>query len=205
MYNQELFEKVCNVECSPYELEKFIAAIDKMDFDLESPFEKYYSLDKILNAIQKYQAGEINAKYLANWMSAYNWIIMGGFPIEEQGRIGLREFMMRQLVDWLDSLSYFENENGRYNLDPYKNVFGVLDLILFDLDLCEAVFAPHGENENSVVVLVKNKKAKYFVRLQGELDYMHETITMEQTTWMNLEMQAQALMSEGYSEFKYSH
>lgn len=204
MYNQELFERICNLESPPYELEKFVAAIEKLDFDLESPFEKYYSVDKILNAIQKYQAGEINAKYLANWMSAYNWIIMGGFQAEEEGNIGLREFMMRQLVDWLDSLSYFEDDNGRYQLEAYKNTFGVLDLILFDLDLCEAVYAPHGENANGVAVLVKNKKAKYFVKVYGELDYRNEKVNMMQTTWSNLEQQAQALLGEGYSEFKYS-
>ena len=62
MYNKELFEKICSVSCSFEELESFVSGIDKREFDLDSPFEKYYNVDKIISAIGKYQSKEIGAR-----------------------------------------------------------------------------------------------------------------------------------------------
>lgn len=107
MVEKKLFEKICEAKCSIKELEDFVRNIDEKDFDLDNPFEKYYDLDRIIAVIEKYQNGLINAKYLANWMNAYNWIMMGGFKIDDDdNHINLKELLIWLICDWLDSLSF---------------------------------------------------------------------------------------------------
>lgn len=206
MFNRHLFAKICDVSCSFNELEEFVIDIDKKEFDLQNPFEKYYSVDKIILAIEKYQANEIDAKFLAYWMNAYNWIIMGGFKIEKKDEsISLKEFLIWTISDWLDSLSFFNVDNDWYNLEDYKNAYKVFDLVLQDINHCKAVFADYGDNEGDAVVLIRNDNSKYYIKVYGELDYNNEMISFEKVEYAYLDNQAKQLLNLGYQELKYGN
>ena len=64
MFNQELFNKICTGTCTFEELENFVTKIDKKEFDLDNAFDKYYSLERILFVINKYNKKQISAKFL---------------------------------------------------------------------------------------------------------------------------------------------
>ncbi len=51
MYDKTLIEKVCNLTCSEEDLE---ISLESIKFDIKSPFKKYFNVDTISNAIQKY-------------------------------------------------------------------------------------------------------------------------------------------------------
>ena len=205
MYNKCLFEKICNVSCSFAELEKFVSDMSKEEFDLENPFEKYYNVEAIISAIEKYQSNQISTSFLAYWMNAYNWIIMGGFKIDNSDEsISLKEFLIWTISDWLDSLSFFNWGEEYYNLEDYKNTYRVLDSFWKDIGQCEAVFAEDGYNDDDVVVLITNNNSKSFARIYGELDYNNEAIDFEKVEPSCLENRAKQLNDSGYKELKYN-
>lgn len=205
MFDKRLFERICKVECSFAELRDFVAAIDQKEFDTAHPFETYYRVETIVCAIEKYQKKQIDARYLACWANAYNWIVMGGFQIKK-GELGtpLKEFLIWDIADWLDSLSFFDDSDEWYDLEAYKQTFTVLDSVLHDLERWDAVYSDHGCNEGYVVVLVKNDAARYFVRLYGEtgdtgldgIDKIEERA---------LEKRAEQLAIAGYRELTYGY
>lgn len=207
MYNKKLFEKICNVTCSFEELESFVIKIDKKKFDLDSPFEKYYDLKKILFAIQRYEKKEIDDKYLSYWMNAYNWIIMAGFKIAtKENSITFKEWLKWEISDWLDSLSFFDDSDDWYNLDDYKNSFAVLDKIYRNSNDWDRIFAhtdEWGDNDDDVVVLAYNKKSKEFVKIYGELDYCRLEVKFLRVELDELEKKIDDLKEKGYQELKY--
>ncbi len=204
MFNKELFDEICDVHCAWAELEKFVTKIDKNEFDLDNPFDKYYNVDRIICAIEKYQSKEIDAKFLADWMDAYNWIIMGGFKIEDEDKsVSLKDFLIWTITDWIDSLTFFEDSDDYYTLEEYKTVFRVLDFVLKDLENCDAEFSQKGHNEGDVVVLVINRKAKYFIKIWGQLNYAEEDILIPKVPHKQLQNQVNDLKKQGYKELRY--
>ena len=207
MYNKELFKRICNVSCSFEELKAFVIKISKKEFDLNNPFEKYYDLKKILFAIQRYEKKEIDDRYLAYWMNAYIWIIMGGFKIKAKDNlITFKEWLEEEISEWLDSLSFFDDSDDFYNLDDYKNALGVLDKIYRNANDWDRVFAhtdKFGDNEDDVVVLVSNSKTKEYVKIYGELDYLNQEVKFSQSEPDELEKEITRLKENGYQEVKY--
>lgn len=209
MYNKELFKRICNVSCSFEELKAFVIKISKKEFDLNNPFEKYYDLKKILFAIQRYEKKEIDDRYLACWMNAYIWIIMGGFKIvAKDNSITFREWLEEVISDWLDSLSFFDASDDWYNLDDYKKALGVLDKIYRNSNDWDRVFThadKFGDNEDDVVVLVSNSKTKEYVKIYGELDYLNQEVKFSQTEPDEFEKEINRLKENGYQEIKYGN
>ena len=76
MVNMDLLKKICTMECSFEELEKFNIEIDNIEYDTVNSFFKYYDLNLIISAIEKYKNGGVGALNLSYWANAYNWIIM---------------------------------------------------------------------------------------------------------------------------------
>ena len=207
MYNKELYKKIVCANCSFEELEAFVVDIDKKEFDIDNAFEKYYDLEKILFAISRYENNEINDKYLAYWMTAYNWIIMGGFKIDEKDNlITFKEWLEWEICDWLDSLSFFDDSEEWYNLDDYKNSLKVLDMIYRNSNDWDKVFAhtdEFGDNEDDVVALISNAKTKEFVKIYGELDYRNLEVKFAQVEPNELEKEIDRLNGNGYRELRY--
>lgn len=206
-YNKKLFEKICDVTCSFEELESFVLKIDKKEFDLENPFEKYYHLEKILFAIKRYENKEIDDRYLSYWMNAYNWIIMGGFKIKaKDNSITFKQWLEWEIGDWLDSLSFFDDSDDWYDLEDYKNSFAVLDKIYQNCNDWDRVFAhtdEWGDNDDDVVVLAYNKKSKEFVKIYDDLDCCRLDVKFQKVELDELEKKIKQLKDNGYQELKF--
>ena len=182
MYNKELFDKIINATCTFEELDAFVIDIDKKEFDLDKAFEKYYNVERILYAIRRYENKQIDDRYLSYWMNAYNWIIMAGFKIEvENKEISFQDWVVWEISDWLDSLSFFDDSYDWFNLEDYKNSFIILDKIYKNLNDWECVFAhtnEWGDNEDDVVLLISNHKTKEYVKIYSRLDYKNEKVNI---------------------------
>ena len=207
MYNKELYDKIINASCSFEELEFFVSDISKKEFDIDNAFEKYYDLERILFAISRYENKEINDKYLAYWMSAYNWIIMAGFKMENENvRITFQEWVSWEISDWLDSLSFFDDSDDWFNLDDYKNSFRIIDEIYKNVNDWECIFAhtdEWGDNDDDVVLLTINNKAKKFVKIYANLDYLNEKVDFPRIEEDELEKKIKQLKKVGYQELRY--
>ena len=207
MYNKELYGKIINVSCSFEELESFVSDISKKEFDIDNAFEKYYDLERILFAISRYENKEINDKYLAYWMSAYNWIIMAGFKAgNENVGITFQEWVLWEISDWLDSLSFFDDSDDWFNLDDYKNSFRIIDEIYKNLNDWECIFAhtdEWGDNDDDVVLLTINNKAKKFVKIYASLDYLNEKVDFPRIEEDELGKKIKQLKKFGYQEVRY--
>ena len=207
MFNKNLIKKICNVSASFEELEEFVTNINKKEFDLDNPFQKYYSLENILFAISRYENKKINDKYLSYWMNAYNWIIMGGFKIEDENKeMTFQDWIVWEISDWLDSLSFFDDADNWYNLDDYKNSFNVIDKIYQDNDNWKCIFAhtdEWGDNEDDVVLLTVNDTTNEFVKIYGTLDYINEDVKIPRIKLGDLEKEIGRLKKLGYRELRY--
>lgn len=212
MFDKELFKKICDVSCEWYDLKKFVTNIDKKEFDLDNAFEKYYKVERIICAIEKYQAKKIDAKFLAYWSTAYDWIIMSGFKIKNEDKsVSLKDFLIFEISDWLDSLSCFDGSEDLCNLEYYKTTFKVLDSVLQDVDDCEAIFAIDADEDDDdydyyahyVEVLIKNDSAKYFIKVYTDCIYPDDNMLFPQVQLEELENQATQLQKQGYRELKY--
>ncbi len=211
MFDKALFKKICDVSCEWGELEKFVTNIDKKEFDLDNAFKKYYNVEKIVCAIEKYQAKKIDAKFLAYWSTAYNWIIMSGFSIDNGDKsVSLKELMIYEISDWIDGLSFFDDSEDLYNLEEFKTTFKVLDSVLQDIDNCKAIFAIDEDEDDDydyyvhdVEILIKNDDAKYFIKVYSDCIYPDDNVLFPQVSLKELDNQATKLLKQGYRELKY--
>lgn len=207
MYNKELFEKIVDVKCTFKELEAFVTEIDKKEFDIDNAFNKYYNVDKILMAIDRYKNKEIDAKFLACWMNAYNWIIMAGFKIESKDKeIAFKDLVVWEISDWLDSLSFFDDSDDWFNLEDYKHSFKIIDSVYKSINDWHCVFAhtdEWGDNEDDVVLLAINNKTKQFVKIYASLDYLNEKVTFPKIEENKIIKEIERLKCADYQELKY--
>ena len=207
MYNKELFDKIINATCMFEELEAFVIDIDKKKFDLDKAFEKYYNLERILYAIRRYENNEIDDRYLSYWMNAYNWIIMAGFKIEsENNEISFHDWVVWEISDWLDSLSFFDDSDDWFNLEDYKNSFIIIDKIYKNINDWKCFFAhtdEWGDNEDDEVLLAINHNTKEFVKMYGNLDYLNEVVNIDRIELEEVEKEIERLIKQGFVELKY--
>lgn len=216
MFDKELFKKICEVSCGADELEKFTIGMDKKEFDSDNPFAKYYDVGEIICAIEKYQKKEIDAKFLSNWSNAYDWIIMGGFKIESKDNsVSLKDLLIFEISDWLDSLSFFDGDEDFYNLEDYKNTFKVLDGVLQDVNDCEAIFAFNAEEDNyekdkyyfahHTEILIRNNKKKYFINVCTDCIDYDDRMLFHKVAIKEIEKQQSNLKAQGYLELLYGY
>ena len=200
-----LFKKICDVTCTSRQLKAFVTDIDKKEFDLDNPFDKYYNLESILRAIARYEQNEIDDRFLARWMNAYNWIIMGGFDAYQGGPITFKRWVMRDISEFLDGLSFFNCGPKDYDLEKFKIAFEIRDKIFSNLDDWKRIFAhtdEWGDNEDDVAVLASNDKTKEFAILYGEMDYLHHEVDFPRVELDRLEKEIAVLREKGYKELK---
>lgn len=76
MQIQELINKVCTLSCTKEDLVLDYSSIKNLERkDSKCSFIKYYNLNTILEAFNKYINKEWNIENLVNWCSIYTGII----------------------------------------------------------------------------------------------------------------------------------
>ena len=201
MYKKEWYDKILNVSGA---LEDFVADVSKQEFDVDNAFEKYYDVGKILYAISRYENHEVNDCYLAYWASNYNWIINGGFKdLQRQSSITFADWIVCEISDWLDSLSFFDDVKEVVQLDDYKKAFAALDKIYRNQDEWNRIFASEYERDSEeypVAVMAYNDKTKEIVKMTVFLNWQSNKIEIEQVKWHELEKKVKLLKRQGYKE-----
>ena len=207
MYNKEVFDKIINATCTFEELEAFVTNIGEKEFDTDKSFEKYYKLERILYVIHRYEKKAIDDEYLSCWMNAYNWIIMSGFKIESETKeFSFRDWIVWEIYNLLDGLTFFDDSADGFNIEEYKNSFIIVDKMYKNLNDWSCLIADtdkFGEFEDIVVLLTINYKTKEFVKMYGDLGYLNEDVEIEKMELDELKKKIEQLKSQGYAELNY--
>ena len=207
MYNKEVFDKIINATCTFEELEAFVIDIDNKEFDTDNTFEKYYKAERILYVIRRYENKEIDDEYLSCWMNAYNWIIMAGFKIESENKeFSFQDWVVWEISNLLDGLTFFDDSTDEFNIEDYKNSFIIIDKIYKNLNDWTCFLAHTDkwrELEDVVVLLTINYKTKEFVKMYADLGYLIEDVKTEKMELDELKKEIEQLKSKGFMELKY--
>jgi len=200
MFNKDFYNKILNITATTDELHDFCSNIDKKEYDLDNSFDKYYDLNLILKVMKKYKAKEINDDYLSHWYNIYNWIIMASTwnfwdhhseyeytSIKEE----FREYIINEISELLDSLSFFEEEYKEYHdFDEFEKLFRDYDSLLKSIDdleilsfivkddideeYCYYIAINHKKKEFTIVTLLEmgeeNKKDKENLKILNEIN-----------------------------------
>ena len=205
MANIDLLKKICAMECSFEELEKFNIEIDNIEFDNIDSFSKYYDLSLIISAIEKYKNGGVNDLYLSHWANTYNWIIMAS-NWNNKSNFEFKTLIQNQISYILDSLSFFnEREKDFYDLDSYIDSFKFYDSILNDSSDYKVYFREYGgkfHNKNEVYVVAVNDIKMNYIKFSRE--YLRESGSLLATklTIQEIAKLVKDLNAKNYKELK---
>lgn len=147
-----------NCECSFDELAEFSVNMSvKKDFDFNDSFNKYYNLDKILMAIEKYLNKTINAEYLTYWANVYNWILMASYFFNDNYSNSFKQ-LLRNSISWeLDALSFFDSENEKQdkkNLKKFIVDFKILDYLYNKINNLMIYYASYKDEFDQTIIKV---------------------------------------------------
>ena len=211
MYNKVLFEKVCDVTCSKTELEDFCKNIDEKEFDLDDSFNKYYKVDTIIKTIELYEKGSIDDSYLAYWMNAYNWIIMASIwnKCDNTWIKSFNDFVVWKISDWLDSLSFYEDEYRKYyDLEYMKNIFRTYDMIFKTKEewkACVSSDCNPEEEDYDAFFLAINDKEKSFIKVYCNFaDLNEKAIVEEKISMEEMDGRVRELKENGYKDLSFT-
>ncbi len=187
MYDKELIDKICNLTCKPEEIDINQTSIK---YDSVDSFNKYYNVNTIINAIDKYINKEWNDKTLANWCCLYDWIIEGGCKISANKNLNELEYFIKELISWdLDGLSFFDEEYLEDDFMFDKDYFINLDYILKNNNDWKGIYAPIGEcdemNNNQYALLFNDKLKEYIIIFSNGFlynNYKHQNVYLRFTT-----------------------
>ena len=104
------------------------------------------------------------------------------------------------------TLPFFDDSDDWFNLDDYKNSFRIIDEIYKNLNDWECLFAhtdEWGDNDDDVVLLTINNKAKKFVKIYASLDYLNENVDFPRIEEDELGKKIKQLKKVGYQELRY--
>ena len=190
MYDKDLIERVCNLTCSKEDVCRDQTTIN---YDCEYPFRKYYDVNIIIGAINKYITKEWDDQTFAGWCCIYNWILCGGFSKNLKEKLNpLEEYLFEDLSWTLDGLSFFdaeyyfeESEDEIYEIiEGFKNWNHVWQT----RDSWKGVYATIGEldmiNGEQYVLLINDNLKEYMILFSGHLsnNYKHQNKYLRYTT-----------------------
>lgn len=188
MHDKDLIEKICNLTCDKNDVYRNQTTIN---YDYEYPFKKYYDVNIIIGAFNKYLSKEWDDRTLAGWFCIYNWIICGGFHDDLKENLNSLEEFLKDVISWyLDGLSFFDEENyledGMNDVYSWIDGFKNLDHIWQTRNDWKAVYAMVGKfaafNENQYVVLINEKLNEYIIIHSDHLENGFEDEIFKYTT-----------------------
>jgi len=167
MYDKDLIERVCNLTCTK---EDVVRNQNTIKYDTEYPFNKYYDINAIIGAFNKYLSKEWDDLTLSGWFCIYDWIIRGGFFNIVEDLNPLEQFLV-DVISWdLDGLSFFDEEYLENGLDEvYESMEQLknLDHVWQTRFEWKGVYSPIGEcdkgNGEQYVVLINDKTKEYMI------------------------------------------
>lgn len=209
------YQRLFSFTATPEELAEFCYHIDDNDYDTDNSFAKYYNVELIYLAMQKYQDGEIDANYLADWCNAYNWILFASeWGIYEDGQDinysniqdNFIDYIKNEISETLDSLSFFdEHDKKYYNFKKYKNWFAKYDKFYNeakDLDITEYTVIDRVDDEYPVYVTINHDKKEFAIISDLEKGEEATDDKNNAAVLPKIIAQIQDLKTKGYKEYK---
>lgn len=208
MYDKELIERICNLTCSKEDVCRDQTTIN---YDSEYPFRKYYDVNIIIKAINKYISKEWDDQTLAGWCCIYNWILSGGFSNDVKEDLNpLEQYLFDDLSWELDGLSFFDEET--YFEESKDEIYEIIesfknwDHIWQTRDSWKGVYAPIGvfdlTNGNQYVLLVNETLKEYMILFsEGHLsnNYKHQNDYLRYTSRNKFVKLEKYLKNNGYT------
>lgn len=165
MYDEKMIERICNVECTEDEISNYYFKKKKATFCPKGGFDKYYDLNKILLAIEKFQSQQVDEFYMSAWADVYHRIIEDGARWNCCGDdVTLEIYLKRRIVGSLVALwDYFDVYGWRdpSHVELYKNEFVFLDKLLRDVSDCDISYAISNLDRYNPQILIVNNKERY--------------------------------------------
>ena len=167
MFDKDLTNKVCNLTCT-----KDDVCVNqlKIKYDYEYPFKKYYDVNIIIGAINKYLLNEWDADMLAGWACIYNWIICGGFHDDLKEDLNSFEEFLKEVISWdLDGMSFYDEAypDKDESLDEWIQQYRDWDHIWQTRSGWRAAYAMIGQyaefNEDQYVVVYNDELKEYMI------------------------------------------
>lgn len=201
MSEGSLIARICDAEASYEEIEAFCGGLPTWEYDMDSPFARYYSLERIIRCIGRYEVAEVTDKYLAMWARAYLWILNGGFKSAvSEDDIPIRRVIATQITEWLDSLAFYDEEyRDEQDLRVYRRIFTNLDRVYngyLDWDMCYAVKAVY-EDGIDYVALLYNRATKEFFEVFDCDNEINGAVTHAELNAIK-----ERLLGEGFAELE---
>ena len=208
MYDKELIERICKLTCSKEDVCRNQTTIN---FDSEYPFRKYYDVNIIIKAINKYISKEWDDQTLAGWCCIYNWILCGGFSNDVKEDLNpLEQYLFDDLSWGLDGLSFFDEET--YFEESKDEIYEIIesykkwDHIWQTRDSWKGIYAPIGmfdlTNGNQYVLLVNETLKEYMILFsEGHLsnNYKHQNDYLRYTSRNKFIKLEKHLKKNGYT------
>ncbi|MBQ9085374.1 MAG: hypothetical protein IJY24_06960 [Clostridia bacterium] len=178
MFDKAMFEKVCNLSCTMQELREFNRGLTEREFDLDRPFDRYFSIDTVLRLIKLRRAKRLPCKFISEWAYAYNWIIMGGFKTEINDEtvtdIPLKTLIIWEISDYIDSLAFYDADFDE-DLEDYVINLRTLDSVYHNEDKWKAYYSYCGGeydncepvNDIALLLVCKSKPVYYTMYSDG--------------------------------------
>ncbi|MBQ3041986.1 MAG: hypothetical protein IJD47_02195 [Clostridia bacterium] len=168
MYDRAFIERICNLTCSR---EEIICDSSKLLYDTEYPFKKYYNMQIVLDAINKYLTKQWDDRMLSHWFCAYLWTLCGGFSKSLQEALTPIEQFYKETVCWdFDGMSFFDDDSLTDDpnfLSKTIQLFKNLDYIWQTRSEWKLVYSDVGEltktNEDFYVALINDSKKQYMI------------------------------------------
>ena len=167
MYDKYLINKVCDLTCTKEDVCRDQSIIN---YDHENPFKKYYDIDIIVGAINKYLSKEWDAQTFAGWACIYNWILCGGFHDDLKENLNSFEVFIKEVISWnLDGLSFFDEDylEDDESLEDWIPLHKNWDHVLQTQEGWKAAYAMVGEfaefNEDQYVVIFNDELKEYMI------------------------------------------
>lgn len=173
MYDKDLIDRLCNLTCNE---EDVVRNQTTVKYDNIEPFKKYYSVDTLVGAIEKYINKEWDDIMLSHWACIYCWILNGGFRDDIKENLNSFEEFLANVLTWnLDGLSFFDEEylDEDEKIEDYSDFYKNFDHVWQTRNEWHCFYATIGQfdkfNGHQYVVMINDNLKEYMIIVSDHL------------------------------------
>ena len=160
MVNSKELIRICKLKCDINKV-----SIDDINFDYDNPFDKYFNLDYLIDAIDSNLKDELSNRELANWAYLFMNIISTN-DYDKLLKEDLKKYVIiNMIVDYLDGLSFYDEESFHY-LQYIIRQIKTLDYIYKNKEQWK-MYADFSDdtngNEITTILFVNDNQKMYFL------------------------------------------
>ncbi len=177
MFDKKSFEMFSSFKYSDEELVTFIKNVKTILFDIDNPFEKFFSVKVVKKCIKMYLDKRISLKYFNHFLVAYEYVISGGYNDVSDNVFSIKEMAVCGILDVLDSfLVYIDNKE---ETSYYIKYLKTLESVYKNYDKWEVYYSTPNRyydnlEVNDIHFVLKNKNKKVYVKVY--VDYFDTDI-----------------------------